>query len=84
MPVPDIDWPAVHAGALGILREYLRIDTVQMDDVLGLRLNVWTSIVLFALAAAFYLWSSRRHPGREDVVRTKEPDDELETAGPTA
>ena len=27
--------------------EYLRIDSVQMDDVLGLRLNVWTSIVLF-------------------------------------
>ncbi len=51
--------------------EYLRIDTVQMNDVLGLRLNVWTSIVLFVLAAAFYAWSSRRHPGREEVVRTR-------------
>ena len=30
--------------------EALRIDTVQMSDVLGLRLNVWTSIVLFVLA----------------------------------
>ena len=25
--MPDIDWPAVHAEALDILREYLRIDT---------------------------------------------------------
>ncbi|MCD6638443.1 MAG: prolipoprotein diacylglyceryl transferase [Nocardioides sp.] len=49
--------------------EYLRVDDVQMDDVLGLRLNVWTSIVMFALAAAFFWWSARRHPGREDVVR---------------
>lgn len=49
--------------------EYLRVDDVQMDDVLGLRLNVWTSIVMFALAAAFFWWSARRHPGREDEVR---------------
>jgi prolipoprotein diacylglyceryltransferase len=62
--------------------EYLRIDSVQMDDVLGLRLNVWTSIVLFVLATAFYLWLARRHPGREETVRTREP--ELESAGPTA
>ena len=27
--------------------ETLRIDTVELDDVLGLRFNVWTSIVLF-------------------------------------
>ena len=27
--------------------EMLRIDTVELDNVLGLRLNVWTSIVLF-------------------------------------
>jgi prolipoprotein diacylglyceryl transferase len=48
--------------------EYLRIDPVQGDDVFGLRLNVWTSIVLFLLAVAFFLWSSRRHPGREERV----------------
>jgi prolipoprotein diacylglyceryl transferase len=56
--------------------ENLRIDDVQMDDVLGLRLNVWTSIVLFVLAALFFLWSARRHPGREEQVRTREPEDE--------
>ena len=45
--------------------ENLRIDTVQMDDVLGLRLNVWTSIVLFVLALAYFLWSLRARAGRE-------------------
>jgi len=52
--------------------ENLRIDDVQMDNVLGLRLNVWTSIVLFVLAAAFFVWSARRHPGRDETVRTRE------------
>ncbi len=48
--------------------EYIRIDTVQLDDVFGLRFNVWTSIVLFIAAAAYFLWSSRRHPGREEEI----------------
>jgi len=56
--------------------ENLRIDDVQMDDVLGLRLNVWTSIVLFVAATLFFAWSAKRHPGREEVVRTREPDSE--------
>ncbi|GAA1452055.1 prolipoprotein diacylglyceryl transferase [Mycobacterium cookii] len=72
--------------------ENLRIDDVQMNDVLGLRLNVWTSIVLFVLAAIYLAVSARRHPGREEVVRTREPDpdpsaedaDERSTSGPTA
>ncbi len=50
--------------------EYLRIDTVQMNDVFGLRLNVWTSIVLFVLALAYFVWSSRARPGREVIVYT--------------
>ncbi|WP_232675859.1 prolipoprotein diacylglyceryl transferase [Nocardioides sp. R-C-SC26] len=48
--------------------EDLRIDTVELDDVGGLRFNVWTSIVLFVVAAVYFAWSSRRHPGREDDV----------------
>jgi prolipoprotein diacylglyceryl transferase len=48
--------------------EYLRIDPVEADDVFGLRLNVWTSIVLFVAAVAIFVWSSRRHPGREESV----------------
>ena len=69
--------------------ENLRIDDVQMNDVFGLRLNVWTSIVLFVLAAVYFVVSARRHPGREDVVRTREPDtderaEERSSSDPTA
>ncbi len=46
--------------------ESLRIDTV--NHVLGLRLNMWTSIVVFVLAVGYFVWSSRRHPGREEEV----------------
>ena len=60
--------------------EYLRIDDVQMDDVFGMRLNVWTSIVLFVLATAYFIWSARTRPGREETVylpgRGPEPDAE--------
>jgi len=48
--------------------ENLRVDSVQMDDVLGLRLNVWTSIVLFVVGAAWFTWSGLKHPGREESV----------------
>ena len=48
--------------------ETLRIDTVQLSDVAGLRLNVWTSIVLFVLAAAYFAYAARRWPDREDSV----------------
>ena len=50
--------------------EMLRIGSVELSDVFGLRFNVWTSIVLFAAAAAYFVVSSRRHPGREESVRT--------------
>jgi len=48
--------------------ETLRIDVVQLDDVLGLRWNVWTSIILFVLALAYFLWSRKARPGREASV----------------
>jgi hypothetical protein len=41
---------------------------VQLDNVLGLRFNVWTSIVLFVGAAVWFYLSARSHPGREDSV----------------
>jgi prolipoprotein diacylglyceryl transferase len=56
--------------------EYLRIDDVQMDDILGLRLNVWTSIVLFVAAAAYFWISARRHPGREEVVHREDAEND--------
>ncbi|HEX5862358.1 MAG TPA: prolipoprotein diacylglyceryl transferase family protein, partial [Nocardioides sp.] len=51
--------------------EMLRVDDVQLQDVLGLRLNVWTSIVLFVLAATYFVVAGRRHPGREEEVYTR-------------
>ena len=53
--------------------ESLRIDNVQLDDVLGLRFNVWTSLVLFVAAVAWFVVSARRRPGREASVRRGEP-----------
>ena len=53
--------------------EYLRIDPVEADDVFGLRLNVWTSIVLFVAAVAYMVISSRLRPGREETVFRDEP-----------
>jgi prolipoprotein diacylglyceryl transferase len=38
--------------------EYLRIDTV--NHVLGLRLNVWTSVIVFAAAATYFVITGRR------------------------
>jgi hypothetical protein len=74
--------------------ETLRIDDVEYQHVLGLRLNVWTSIVLFVLAATYFVVVGRRHPDRETVVYTDErlateramsgePDAEQVTSGPS-
>ena len=41
--------------------ESLRIDTVEYSDGLGGRLNVWTSVVLCVLAAAYVVMVGRRH-----------------------
>lgn len=51
--------------------EHLRIDSVEYDDVLGLRLNVWTSIVLFTGALIYFVVAGRKHRPphtREDSV----------------
>jgi prolipoprotein diacylglyceryl transferase len=66
--------------------EYLRVDTA--NHFFGVRLNVWTSIVLFLLAAAYFVIVGRKHPGREEWVETfdgvrenddtQEPEDEDE------
>ena len=67
--------------------EALRIDKVQENDVFGLRLNVWTSIVVFLAALVFFVVSARRHPGREEQVlregfETDEPEESDESDGP--
>ena len=53
--------------------EMLRIDDVQLTDVLGLRLNVWTSIVLFVLAAAYFVGLRAAPPGPRGVGRAHRP-----------
>ena len=58
--------------------ELLRIDPVAADDVLGLRLNVWTSVVVGALALAYVVVSARLRPGRDETVwrEGREPADD--------
>ncbi|EOY45775.1 prolipoprotein diacylglyceryl transferase [Streptomyces anthocyanicus] len=45
--------------------EYLRID--EAHHLLGLRLNDWTSILLFTATVAYLAISAQRHPGREEL-----------------
>ena len=45
--------------------ETLRIDTA--NHFLGLRLNVWTALILFVLAVAAFIISARTRPGQEDI-----------------
>ncbi len=52
--------------------EALRIDDV--NEVLGLRLNIWTSILVFLGAVAYIVISARRHPGREEQVEPSRDD----------
>ncbi|HSA52639.1 MAG TPA: prolipoprotein diacylglyceryl transferase [Yinghuangia sp.] len=49
--------------------EYLRID--EAEHILGMRLNNWTSILVFAGAVAYIYVSTRKHPGREDPAELK-------------
>ena len=44
--------------------ENLRIDPVELRDVGGLRLNVWTSLVVFLAGAAYFIYNTRHQPTR--------------------
>jgi len=63
--------------------EQLRIDTVELHDVLGVRFNVWTSVVLFVAALVYFVWSLRRHPGREPQVYAESQHETVEPAAGT-
>ena len=56
------------------ITEALRIDTA--EHFFGLRLNQWTSVVVFLGAVAYIVVSARLRPGREEVVdpRVQEED----------
>ncbi|MFE2027493.1 prolipoprotein diacylglyceryl transferase [Streptomyces hygroscopicus] len=53
--------------------EYLRVDDAH--HVLGLRLNDWTSIVVFLGAVAYLVISAKKVPGREEVVEPAAAED---------
>jgi prolipoprotein diacylglyceryl transferase len=55
--------------------ESLRIDTIELDNVLGLRWGVWMSIILFVGAAVYFVLAGRRHRPPE----TREPSPYVET-----
>ncbi|MGA4881079.1 prolipoprotein diacylglyceryl transferase [Streptomyces lydicamycinicus] len=46
--------------------EYMRVD--EAHHILGLRLNVWTALIVLVLAVAYFVISAKKAPGREAVV----------------
>ncbi|WGW13770.1 prolipoprotein diacylglyceryl transferase [Saxibacter everestensis] len=79
----QVFWAYVCYYTLGrVWIEALRIDDAEL--VLGLRLNVWTSILVFALGAAMFYLSRRKHreiepsvylPGREPATDSASVDE---------
>jgi len=58
--------------------EFLRIDNVELHDVLGLRWSDWMSIILFVVAAVYFGWTTVRGRGRREdgvYVAGREPQD---------
>ncbi|WP_435601012.1 prolipoprotein diacylglyceryl transferase [Streptomyces sp. C10-9-1] len=51
--------------------EYMRVD--EAHHILGLRLNLWTSILVFTAAVVYMIVSARLRPGRESVVEPEPP-----------
>lgn len=53
--------------------EQIRIDSVQFDYLGGFRFNAWAAIVLFTAALGYFIFSLRKHPGKESEVLVAEP-----------
>jgi prolipoprotein diacylglyceryl transferase len=76
-------WLYVLAYCLGrVWIEYLRIDTA--NHFLGLRLNVWTSILVGLGALVAFVVIGRRHPGRDTTVLLAPPAAQDEEQAPEA
>ncbi|MGY3683400.1 prolipoprotein diacylglyceryl transferase [Streptomyces sp. TE33382] len=56
--------------------EYMRVD--EAHHVLGLRLNVWTAIIVFVLAVTYIVISAKVRPGREEIVEPGATDTDAE------
>ncbi|MYY06223.1 MULTISPECIES: prolipoprotein diacylglyceryl transferase [unclassified Streptomyces] len=52
--------------------EYMRVD--EAHHILGLRLNVWTALIVFVLAVAYIVISAKIRPGREEIVEPGAPE----------
>lgn len=52
--------------------EYMRVD--EAHHILGLRLNVWTALIVFVLAVTYIVISAKIRPGREEVVEPGAPE----------
>jgi len=52
--------------------EALRIDAA--NTILGLRLNIWTAGIVGLGALAYFFWSLRTKPGREEIVSEQDSD----------
>ncbi|MCX4557236.1 prolipoprotein diacylglyceryl transferase [Streptomyces phaeochromogenes] len=59
--------------------EAMRVD--EAHHFLGMRLNEWTSIVVFLLAVLYIVLSARRRPGREEVVEPGASDGDTDDDG---
>jgi prolipoprotein diacylglyceryl transferase len=60
---------AVYVAAYTVGRFW--IESMRVDDahhILGMRLNDWTSIIVFVGAVVYFVISAKRRPGREEVV----------------
>ncbi|MEV8388441.1 MULTISPECIES: prolipoprotein diacylglyceryl transferase [unclassified Streptomyces] len=54
--------------------EYMRVD--EAHHILGLRLNLWTSMIIFLLAVVYLVVSSKLRPGREEIVEPENADED--------
>ncbi|MGW2083783.1 prolipoprotein diacylglyceryl transferase [Streptomyces sp. NPDC001880] len=58
--------------------EYMRVD--EAHHILGLRLNVWTALIVFVLAVTYMVISAKVRPGREEVVEPGAAEEAAEAA----
>lgn len=61
--------------------EALRIDPA--EHILGLRLNVWTSMIVFVGGLLYLVLSLQFRPGREKVVQRRLPEESTSTSNPS-
>ncbi|MFI5767166.1 prolipoprotein diacylglyceryl transferase [Streptomyces sp. NPDC051658] len=59
--------------------EYMRVD--EAHHILGLRLNVWTALIVFVLAVVYIVISAKVRPGREEVVEPGAAEDAADAEG---